>query len=368
MLGIIHLAEGIRFFKRSLKVRRKGIVRQGDTAQEICKNITERCWNGKFFQTSLGHFCQFWTRDFGWCAKSLVKLGHRAKVQKTLDYALSIFSKKGQICTTITPKGKPFDFPNFAPDSLAMMLHSLSVSDSKALIKKHWAFLQEQINSFYDIVIDKNTGLVRSDRHFSSIKDYAKRRSSCYDNCMVSMVSGYASSLGFCNPLKGYDNEKILMKNFWKETHFVDDLSGRDFITGDANIFPFWSGSIHSMEMQSKAVETIRKYGLDMPIPLRYYHQSIKEQDMLSIEAFAKNYERDTVWLHLGMLYLEMIKSLDKDLARRYADAYRNLISTCGTFPEILNEDLTLYKSPFYFSDEGMLWASIFLVLENDLS
>lgn len=367
MLSPIHALEGIRFFKRSISIRRGGIKRFQGSASEICQEITNRCWNGKYFQTSLGHFCQFWTRDFGWCVPSLIKLGYRKEVILSLDYAMQRFQKSDGVFTTITPSGRPFDFPNYAPDSLAMLVHSLVEAKAEGLVREYRDYLNNEIERFFKHVIDPATGLVRSDKHFSSIKDYAKRSSCCYDNCMAGMLSKDVEVLGLNNPFKKWDYKKLLIDNFWKESHFVDDLSGNDFVTGDANLFPFWCGCVSSMQMFSKCLESIQAAGLDNPLPLRYYHKKIKEQDMLTIEIFAKNYERDTIWMHLGLLFMHIIKALDLDLVRRYIEGYRGVIENLGTFPELLNEDLTPYKSLFYYADEGMLWASIYLDLVKEL-
>lgn len=365
MLKFIHLAEGLRFFKRSLRVRKRGFAPFQGSASQICTHIVDKCWNGEYYATSLGHFCQFWTRDFGWCVPALMRLGKKQRIHATLEYALSRFRKAGGVFTTITPKGKPFDFPNYAPDSLAMLIHSLRVSEAGRLIVKYRRFLDEQIAYFFETVIDKNTGLVRSDRHFSSIKDYAKRTSSCYDNVMVAMLSKDLDSLKLSNPFKKWDHSELLVKHFWKGTHFVDDLSGKDFITGDANVFPFWTGCIDSIEMLSKSIDRMSAVGLDKPFPLRYYHEKHKEQDMISVEIFAKNYERDTIWFHIGALFIDMVLRIDRDRAKRYLDLHKKVIEECRTYPEILNEAGKPYHSPFYYCDEGMLWASMYLDVEK---
>src|SRR3989344_2702653 len=83
-----HISEALRIFRRSLKVRVSGFKKYDGDAKEICERIINDCFNGKYFQTSTGHFCQFWTRDFGMCAESLVKLGYKKEVGMTLEYAL----------------------------------------------------------------------------------------------------------------------------------------------------------------------------------------------------------------------------------------------------------------------------------------
>ena len=117
-------------------------------AEEICHQIIDDCWNGQFFQTSTTNFPQFWTRDFGWCCKSLLELGYKKKVHQTLRYALTRFQKTGEITTTITSRGKAFNVPLAAVDSLPYFIHSLKISGFP--YRAHEKFLNWQIREFFE--------------------------------------------------------------------------------------------------------------------------------------------------------------------------------------------------------------------------
>ena len=172
MLKPIHISEGLRMFRRRIKVAFSGTKKYDGNAKEICRQIIKDCWNGTYFQASAGHFSEFWTRDFGMCADSLIKLGYKKKVIKTLKYALGIFYKDKAITTTISPYNKPFDFPYYSVDSLPFFLRSLRTARANGLIKKYRKFLNHEILKFYSIVTDKRTGLVKKNAVFSSMKDY----------------------------------------------------------------------------------------------------------------------------------------------------------------------------------------------------
>jgi len=361
MLKPIHLKEGIRYFKRARRVKKEGIKKYKGNAEQICRQIINDCWNKEYFQTSNGHFNEFWTRDFAWCAESLIKLGYKKEVEKTMQYALKIFKKYNKITTTISPDGKAFDFPDYAVDSVPYFIRTLNIAN-KDLIKKNKFFLNEKINGYCNKIIDKKTGLVRKDRHFSSIKDYAKRTSSCYGNCMVAMLNNELKKIKILdNPFKSYNYKRLIKDNFWKKTHFIDDLSGYDFVTGDANVFPFWTGVFNEKDMLKKTIKKIQEKGLDKPFPLRYYHEKIKEHKMLSIEFFAKGYERDTVWGHLGPLYIKIVKMVDKRLALDYIRQYRKIIEKNKNYLELFFPNERPYSTFWYYADESMLWASMFL-------
>ncbi len=304
---LIYLGEGYRMLRRSIRVKKQGFKQYKGSAKQICKQIIEDCWNKEeqFFKTSNGNFCQFWSRDFGMCAEHLVNLGHRGRVVKTLRYALERFRKSNKITTTITPGGKPFNFPTYAPDSLAYLLWSIKVSKSRALLNDYRIFLNKQINIFFETVIDKQTRLVRKDREFSSMKDLAKRTSSCYDNCMAAMVKQLAKELKLDNRFGNCCTKKLIKDNFWTGSYFIDSLSDKRLASGDANTYPYWTGLFTEKSMIQKSINKIKKLGLDKPFPLRYTTKP--EQKMYWTSGFIGGYEDHTAWIHLGGSYLGVV-------------------------------------------------------------
>jgi len=361
-MELIHLSEAARIFRRSLKVRSRGFRRYKGNADEICSKIVRECFNGRYFQVSAGHFCEFYSRDFGWCIDSLLKLGWKKEVLKTLSYALEVFSKSKRTATTISPSGKPFDFPFYAPDSLAYIIRSLARANALSLVRKHKEFLNNEIGKFFRIVIDKDTGLVRKEKYFSSMKDYALRKSSCYDNVMAAVLAENAKKLGLNNPFKGFRYSKLIRDNFWTGSYFLDDLSGNKQVAGDANVFPFWLKVFSSKKMLKAAVSSMQSAGLDDPFPLRYT-ASRENGNFLLKELLVQNYEGNTIWTHMGPLFISLVKKIDKENFRHYRSQYKNLIEKHCNYLEVFSPKGLPYHTPFYYSDESMLWAANFLAL-----
>lgn len=367
-MQLIHLSEGMRMFRRRLRVLFKGIKKYKGSSAEICRSIIRDCWNAdhQYFQASAGHFCEFWTRDFAWCIMPLIRLGYKEKVLKTLEYAMNIFEKHSQITTTINPKQKPFDFPYYAIDSVPYFIYCLQSADAYALVKKHKDFLNTQIEDFFERVIDEKTGLVRKDRHFSSMKDYAKRKSSCYGNVMAALLRDSINHINkneklLDNPLNGYDYKKLIKKHFWTGAYFLDDLSGLKYPTGDANVFPFLYGLFNDKNMLKSCIRTIQQHKLDDPFPLKYTESGSQEHKMISLEFLAPDYERDTIWMHMGSLYIGLVREIDPELANKYISQYAGIIETCRNYPELFKKNKKPYTSLLYHADESMLWAAIYL-------
>ncbi len=360
---LLFAREGLRMLVRSLKVRLKGFRRFEGTDEEICKQAIESCWNARWFQVSSGHFTVFYSRDFSWNCKSL--LGHKKRVERTLTMTMEIFRKHDRIAVAINDKGKPFDFPNYAIDSIPSMMRSLRIDKAKGIIEKNKEFLEKEVKRYFKRCIDASTGLVRADKHFSSIKDHSKRSSSCYGNCMVAMLSSDLDWAKLENPFKDYDYPTLIKKFFWTGEYFLNDLSGDKSITGDSQVFPFWCGVFDDKKMLRSCITSIQKEGLDKPFPLKYHLKEKGDHKMRLYDLIVNDYETHSVWAHIGMLYIGLVSKVDKKLAKEYLWHYKREIERYGTFLEIFDEKGDAFRTPLYITDEGMVWSAQYLVLKK---
>ncbi len=356
---IDYFTEGPRIIFSSWKQRLFPKKYPGN-AQEICQQIVADCWNGHFFQTSTGHFRQFWTRDIGWCTQALMKLGYQQEVQQTLRYALNRFQEAKKVTTTITPGGRCFDFPVAAVDSLPWLIHSIAVSKSSYHHAKH--FLASQVKHYVEQFINPQTGLVKPNLHTSSIKDFAKRQSSCYDNCMMGMLSHDLARLKLDNPLQKYNYPALIKQHFWNGTYFFDDLSRQNYVAGDAQLFPFLTGMCKDKEMLESCIRSVQLAGLDNPLPLKYT-ATRKNIHFIFLEPLMYNYEGTSIWLHMGPLWIKLVQQVDAQLASQYQEKYRDLIERLGNYPEVLTPAGKLFTTPIYVTDRGLLWAANYLTL-----
>ncbi len=365
MYNLHHLRESIRMLHRRISVAKKGIPQYSGNAKQICRQIVKDCWNGTFFQVSVGHFPVFYMRDFGMCVEALLQLGYKKEVGKTLQFALTVYSRENKISTTISTDGKGFDVFSYAPDSLAFLLYSLRAAHATELVEIYKPFLEEQIYYFYDTAIDNETGLIRKDKNFSSIKDHAKRRSCCYDNCCTAVIAREAGIVGLQNPLQKYDYKKILKKYFWTGRYFRD-TDDSDYVSGDANTFPYWFGIFTEKTMIQSSIAAMQKEKLDHPFPLKYTN-FVPKHIIFPLFLFASNYEGNSIWQHLGLCYIDVVAKVDKKAAKKYLEEYRKQIEEHKNFLELYDEKGKPYKTLFYYSDAGMLWAGKWLVLEKSL-
>ena len=116
--------------------------------------------------------------------------------------------------------------------------------------------------------------------------------------------------------------------------------------------------------MLNSALKSIQKEGLDKPFPLKYaVNENKKNQKFIAIEFFAKNYERNTIWMHMGPLYVSLVKTVNPKLLNKYKSQYKKIIEKHKNYLELFNHKGKPYKTPFYYSDEAMSWAVNYLTL-----
>lgn len=362
MLKIIHLKEGLRMYRRARNIKKHGFKQPKGNYKTIIKNGIENCWDKDHFNASSGHFNEFWTRDFAFSAESLIKLGYKKKVKKTLEYALDTFSRYGKITTTISPERIPFDFPYYAVDSLPCLLRTLALVKDKKLTERYHFILNKETIRFFNTAIQPSSGLIKKDRYFSSIKDHSRRLSSCYDNCMASMLDDSLKKLKLENPFARYRYPRMIEEVFWNGEYFYDDINQNKIITGDSNIFPFWCNVFDDKRMLKTAISSIQSASLDKPLSLKYSSKRHKENKMIFVEKFAKDYEHDSIWTNLAPIYINLVKKVDRKKAKQYLDQYKKIIETYGCI-ELLNNNLKPYSTFYYHADRDMLWYSNLLTL-----
>ncbi len=349
-----NIIAGIRMLLRA----HKPFKTYSGSKKDIVHKIIRSCFNNTYFQVSSGHFLDFYARDFGMCVESLLELGYEKEVHQTIHWAFNSYTSN--ITPTITPKGKPIEyFHSFSSDSLPFMLHTLHVANCNDLVKKKKVFLETCIQKYVDEMVDEKTHLVR-DTQFNSIKDHYKRKSSCYDTCMVGWSVLLAKKLGLYHPLQDVDYATILQKTYWKGSYFVDDLSKDTVVSADANIFPYYCGLITDKTFFTKSYKTIKALGLDTPFPIKYTAIRQRKKELRIPSFFAPNYEGTSVWIHLGLCFITVVKQYKPLDAKKYLKQYSKILLRHRNFLEVYDENAKPYQSFFYKSDESMLWVSIY--------
>lgn len=361
---------GILMFTYALKRRFKGYKKYQGNFEQIAKDILKDCYKQDHFVVSNGHFQQFYCRDFGMITEALLKLGYKKEVFATILYALQTFKKYNKITTTIVD-GKPIDYFSYGIDSLPFLMRSIRLALQHGMKKDnilHYKdFLEQQITYYYETVYDEKT-LIKF-QHFSSIKDNYSRPASSYD---ISAMLGLAIEINSINYIlkKAYFKVpitiNILKKQFkdsyWNGKFFYEDAWKKQHIASDANIFPFY-WNIFDNNIRKIACKTLIKEGLDTHLPIQYRKDADSDGLLLMQRILAPGYEGTSIWLHLGLCYLEQLQYVDKKHTQMVLQKVVKMIEQQKTFVEVFTKDGRPYKSLFYYSDEAMSWIAGYLWL-----
>ena len=203
-----------------------------------------------------------------------MRLGHGARVHQSLAHALDVWtSRRSHVTTTIHYFDRPGDVYEYGVDSLPLLLAALRAAGAGDLVQQHRDWLQAEIAHFAERVVDPFTGLVRGDRTYSAHRDTCTNRSNAYGNTMVALLAKTIAETGwFASPFERHfrgDYGRLLMEHFWNVDHFRDAL-GDDTASGEANVWPFYTGVISDPAVITSALDYLDANGFCDPYPLRY--------------------------------------------------------------------------------------------------
>jgi hypothetical protein len=369
MLPIIR--EAMHILSRNITVKIHGLTRYEGNDEEICKQIIDECYDkkNKYFRASNGNYKLFYARDFGWCVQSLINLGYSTEVDDTLKYAMNIYSRHNKITVAINNRGTPFNFPEaYSPDSVAYMYRSLRIAKAKGIILEHKKFLNKQLLVFEKKVLNKRG--IRGKIHFSGMRDHIRAFRLCYDMIMACMLCDEVDRINHTigkktidNVLTKYNLKDKLIKQYWGGKSFDDGLHDK-YCSGHTNTYPYYLDIITDKNKLILSIKSIQKENLDKPFPLQYGYS--RKTKFIWQDMFAHNWEKNTVWAMLGLAYIDIVSRTDKKMAREYMEEYHRLILRNRCFVEVYS-GYEPYTSPFFTSDDSMLWASMYLDLKKRL-
>lgn len=358
-----------------VRVRRsiRGHTRMPGDAEQVIEAGLERCWNGRSYTASPGHFNMFWTRDMCFSSPALARLGavERQRLAASLEWALGVWERRrSHVTTTIHSFDMPADVFDYGVDTLPLLLAAIAALGDAALVERHAPFLRNEIAHYCTAVVDPVSGLVRSDRKFSAHRDTVTNRSNAYGNSMVALLAKTIISLGWpasTSPLERFfagDYGRLLREHFWDGDHFRDAL-GENRSSGEANLWPFWTGVVEDPSMMAVAFAYLEREGYCDPYPLRYETARRPELEVWLTRHLLPDYQGATVWTSMGAMYLSLLREIDPARAALEIARYRALVERDGTYWEVLDLSGHCWVSPRWvlIGEESMLWGSVFLDL-----
>jgi hypothetical protein len=348
---------------RVVRRRVRGARRFDGGAAAICRAVVDACWAGDHFCASAGHFRQAWTRDLGFAAPSLVRLGEADRLYRSLAWMLEAWRPRGRVTTTIVGRRWGRDIWALGVDSLPLLLHALRAASADDLVERHHPWLALEVERYVRAVVDPTTLLVRDDRDFSTHRDTVRTRSNAYANAMLVLLDRHVRETGwFTSPVPDGAVDRFVAA-FWRGDRFVDRRD-RHVVTGDATVAPFFFEVVPDALGLAPALRAADEAGLSSPLPLRYAARRDRAIEDPVTRLFVPDYQGSAVWTSLGAMYLRLLQRADPDAARPISERYRALVERDGTVREVYDgqaPDLQPYRGTLgvFVADEAMLWAAL---------
>jgi hypothetical protein len=156
--------------------------------------------------------------------------------------------------------------------------------------------------------------------------------------------------------------KKQFKDSYWNGKFFYEDAWKKQKIAADANIFPFY-WNIFGNDMRRSAFKALIKEDLDHHLPIQYRKDADSDGLLWMQKMLAPGYEGTSIWLHLGLCYLEQLQYVDKKRTKDLLKKVIKMVKQQGTFVEVFTKDGKPYKSSFYYADEAMSWVAGYLWL-----
>ncbi len=308
-----------------------------------------------------------------------MRLGYRDRLESSLAWALEAWADGGRVTTTIFAGRRPADVYACGVDSLPWLLHALRVCRADRLVTRHAGWLAGEVERYGREVVDPLSGMVRTDRRFSTHRDTVRLGSNCYANTMVALLSRtLAETQWVPDPVPAGAVDRLVAA-FWRGDHFGES-AGVDDAAGDSSLWPFFTGVVDAGLGRGPALRWLDRQGYATPLPLRYALRRDRGLEDPVQRAFVPDYQGTAIWTSLGVIYLSLLHAEDPARATPGIETYRQLVERDGTFWEVLAppaggpsqppglDALRPYRGRFglFHADEAMLWSAIFLDLLHE--
>lgn len=354
--------EGLRLGLKGLRKGRSSWPKPEGDLTERCRAIARGNWNGTWFGAGLDHLDQFWLRDFALCLPGLLDLGFEKEAEACWRWALSIYQRKNRITTTIFPGERPIDIFSYGADTFPLALHIFEVL---RLDPKPWGELLRAEASRYREELFDAAGDVCAERMYSITKDTTHFPGSTAIYAMACWARRLVARCPEIDEFRGLaDIEARLVEIFWNGEAFRNDRHNEaNFISADANHWPFWCKLLPESEHQkmlTKSVAAIRGAGLTKPFPLKYHSQRYPSREHPIQRLFVPNYQGDSIWTFFTPDWIAQAASVDPAGALEDVQKTEEWLERFGTWIEVFEPDGSgPLKGRFgHGSDWGMLWAA----------
>lgn len=342
--------------------RRASHHRYQGSAVEILESLQVDLWNGSFIQGSTGHFRQLWVRDLGLFHKAYERTDQTQKLEQSFEFALKCFEKHKRITTTIDRHSRAYDIFEAPADALSLILWSIQELKLEQLFQKHSVFLLDQSKIFLHENMETDLS-PKTTKDPAGMKDAVNRKGSLYTFFMAWNIVRFCNRRGLDIHWPDWTDTRWtskLEKLYWnpRESFFYDDLSCvSNRLSADANLIGHW---LELLPLDRHWEEITQAFGREKMLTdfgLKTTNHRFPEFEKKISKFFAPNYQGDSIWMNLSMVYLGMLEKAESPELEKFLETQSQHVENYGNFLEMFHPNGKEFKTWSYVYDEGMNWS-----------
>ena len=333
------------------KRKRKGLIAM---AKEVLKENSTK----NLVFAGRGHFRLMWISDFSVALKGLSKILPSAQIERILQFVIDQSIKHGYVTTSFS-FWRALDLPYSRGDSFPWLMYAVKqytlLSKQRRFLRVNRDKLQQLLTSYQKHFLGKN-GLVK----LTATGDWAdtiKRPSSTWNNLLSLYVAKNTQSLGLTSLIDWRVCQKaILATRFNKK--FLTDYAGSTMPSVDAPILALYLG-LFAKSVRVKLANWLDSQSnlLSASSPARAAVSDYpKNITPLGTRMFCFGYHSRAHWLHLGLMWANGLKSMNKD----YKELKRSVeksVKRYRNFVEVVDLKGNLFRK-FLSSDHGFTMSA----------
>lgn len=294
-----------------------------------------------------GHFKFMWVSDFAKALRGAWGVLGPEYLGRQIDYMTEESARLGRVPSCFTPR-HGFDMPWHRGDNLPWLIfcHASrgSVSD------RHREILQRLLDDYEENSM--RDGLV-SPEVTGDWADTVLRPSSTYNNVCALFMLKWAHTLGLKTRHDPAVMERALLRSRLRGDALLDYL-GAETLSVDGAVAALYL-DVFEPDVQKLLIKGLEKSGLADPLPIRVAPAKHDPRIVPVLTNFTPSYHT-SVWLHLGLMYLNGLKRNKQDIKERLA-RIEQVIMRHGQVLEAVDDKGDPYRTPFLSCERGLSMA-----------
>lgn len=319
----------------------------GRDAAELCREALKRN-AGRVLYAGTGHFRYMWIADFGKSLRGAYEALDASYLSRQIDFMTSESLRLGYVPSCFSQTAG-FDMPWPRGDGLPWLVfcHAERLRRGGAPDPR-----LQRLFSVYEGTHFEG-GLI-SKRIRGDWQDTILRPSSTYNNVCALMALKLAPALGVKTRHDHGEFENLLLESRLRDDGLTDHAE-TDALSVDAGVLALYL-ELFDRPTRERIARGLEASGAASPLPIRCVTQAHDESTRPILTRFSAGYHQ-SVWLHLGLMYLNGLARLGWDVTERRARVAA-VFERYGNALEAVTPDGKPYRGVFLSCEHGLSMAA----------